>query len=280
MKPMGGGLLPDAKLALRYLLQFDGVVPDPGIQDVVADAPQDPGPADTADPGLPEDPGGGEIPESDLPVDEGPGDPGPGCVDPDGDGRGPNCEAGADCAPDDPLRYATVQLHPDGDDDGFGAGDAAFLAHGLLFRRRGGLEGAVDEAALVDGELLVADVAGDRGAAVDLDRFAGVQRAGDMAADDDIGAGDGAGDAAGAVDHGRAVAVAQAGDVADHLALHAQVAGKDDIALDAHAGADDGDRAVGRLPFTTFLSEHWLIPRRVRRRRRETASADRAVSSA
>ena len=34
MKPLGGGLLPDAKLALRYLLQFDGVVPDPGIQAV------------------------------------------------------------------------------------------------------------------------------------------------------------------------------------------------------------------------------------------------------
>jgi uncharacterized protein len=32
MKPLGGGLLPDARLALRYLLQFDGVVPDPGIQ--------------------------------------------------------------------------------------------------------------------------------------------------------------------------------------------------------------------------------------------------------
>lgn len=107
-------------------------VPDPGVQDVVPDAPQDPGPADTADPGLPEDPGGGEIPESDLPVDEGPGDPGPGCVDPDGDGRGPNCEAGADCAPDDPLRYATAQLHPDGDDDGFGAGDAGAVCIGAI----------------------------------------------------------------------------------------------------------------------------------------------------
>ena len=31
MKPMGGGMLDDAGLAFRYLLQFDGIVPDPGI---------------------------------------------------------------------------------------------------------------------------------------------------------------------------------------------------------------------------------------------------------
>ncbi len=32
MKPLGGGLLSDANLCIKYLLQFDGVVPDPGIQ--------------------------------------------------------------------------------------------------------------------------------------------------------------------------------------------------------------------------------------------------------
>ncbi len=32
MKPFGGGLLNDAKLSLAYLSQFDGIVPDPGIE--------------------------------------------------------------------------------------------------------------------------------------------------------------------------------------------------------------------------------------------------------
>ena len=32
MKPLGGGMLSDAKLAIKYLLQFDYVVPDPGIE--------------------------------------------------------------------------------------------------------------------------------------------------------------------------------------------------------------------------------------------------------
>jgi predicted aldo/keto reductase-like oxidoreductase len=32
MKPLGGGLLSDANLCIKYLLQFDNVVPDPGIQ--------------------------------------------------------------------------------------------------------------------------------------------------------------------------------------------------------------------------------------------------------
>ena len=32
MKPFGGGLLSDANLSVKYLLQFDGVVPDPGIE--------------------------------------------------------------------------------------------------------------------------------------------------------------------------------------------------------------------------------------------------------
>jgi len=34
MKPFAGGNIRDAKLAIRYLLQFDNVVPDPGIQRV------------------------------------------------------------------------------------------------------------------------------------------------------------------------------------------------------------------------------------------------------
>jgi len=34
MKPFAGGMLDDANLAIKYLLQFDGVVPDPGIQRV------------------------------------------------------------------------------------------------------------------------------------------------------------------------------------------------------------------------------------------------------
>jgi predicted aldo/keto reductase-like oxidoreductase len=32
MKPLGGGLLHDANLCFRYLMQFDGIVPDPGIE--------------------------------------------------------------------------------------------------------------------------------------------------------------------------------------------------------------------------------------------------------
>jgi predicted aldo/keto reductase-like oxidoreductase len=32
MKPLGGGLLDDARLCFRYLLQFAGVIPDPGIE--------------------------------------------------------------------------------------------------------------------------------------------------------------------------------------------------------------------------------------------------------
>jgi predicted aldo/keto reductase-like oxidoreductase len=32
MKPMGGGLLDNAELSFRYLLQFDNLVPDPGIE--------------------------------------------------------------------------------------------------------------------------------------------------------------------------------------------------------------------------------------------------------
>jgi predicted aldo/keto reductase-like oxidoreductase len=32
MKPLGGGLLDNANLCFKYLMQFDGVVPDPGIE--------------------------------------------------------------------------------------------------------------------------------------------------------------------------------------------------------------------------------------------------------
>jgi predicted aldo/keto reductase-like oxidoreductase len=34
MKPFAGGMLDDARLAIKYLLQFDGVVADPGVQSV------------------------------------------------------------------------------------------------------------------------------------------------------------------------------------------------------------------------------------------------------
>jgi predicted aldo/keto reductase-like oxidoreductase len=34
MKPFGGGLLTDANLAIRYISQFDSIVPDPGIEKV------------------------------------------------------------------------------------------------------------------------------------------------------------------------------------------------------------------------------------------------------
>jgi predicted aldo/keto reductase-like oxidoreductase len=34
MKPLAGGLLEDANLAIKYLLQFENVVPDPGIEKV------------------------------------------------------------------------------------------------------------------------------------------------------------------------------------------------------------------------------------------------------
>jgi len=34
MKPMGGGRLDDASLAFRYLLQFDNIIPDPGIEKI------------------------------------------------------------------------------------------------------------------------------------------------------------------------------------------------------------------------------------------------------
>jgi predicted aldo/keto reductase-like oxidoreductase len=34
MKPMGGGLLDNAELSFRYLLRYDGIVPDPGIENI------------------------------------------------------------------------------------------------------------------------------------------------------------------------------------------------------------------------------------------------------
>ena len=35
MKPFAGGMLEDARLSIRYVLQFDSVLPDPGIQAIV-----------------------------------------------------------------------------------------------------------------------------------------------------------------------------------------------------------------------------------------------------
>lgn len=46
------------------------------------------------------------------------------CVDEDGDGYGPGCQAGTDCAPDDSALFKVVNLYPDADFDGFGNGDA------------------------------------------------------------------------------------------------------------------------------------------------------------
>ena len=34
MKPLGGGLLDDANLAIKYLLQFENAVPDPGVEKI------------------------------------------------------------------------------------------------------------------------------------------------------------------------------------------------------------------------------------------------------
>ncbi len=34
MKPLGGGLLTNAELCFKYLLQFDGIIPDPGIEKI------------------------------------------------------------------------------------------------------------------------------------------------------------------------------------------------------------------------------------------------------
>jgi uncharacterized protein len=55
MKPMGGGLIPNARLAIRYLAQFEDVVPDPGIQavsemvELIAALPEGAGHLDSAD---------------------------------------------------------------------------------------------------------------------------------------------------------------------------------------------------------------------------------------
>ncbi len=103
-----------------------------GGLDVIGDPGIDPGRSDLADPGMPQDPGNGEDPSGETVADEGAGDLGPACVDPDGDGYGPNCEAGPDCAPNDPLRFVTVSLYPDGDFDGFGIGDAVDVCIGAM----------------------------------------------------------------------------------------------------------------------------------------------------
>jgi hypothetical protein len=86
---------------------------------------------------------GQDIHESDVPPDAVPDadpdtspdtetDEGPACEDSDGDGYGPNCEAGPDCAPDDRLRHTTLQVYVDADYDGFGVGEASDLCTGEI----------------------------------------------------------------------------------------------------------------------------------------------------
>lgn len=109
-----------------------GDLPDNGgAPDTVGDSGSDPGRLDAIDPGTSEDPGTGlQDAEAEGVTDTGAGDLGPGCIDPDGDGYGPGCEAGPDCAPDDPRRFTTTTLYPDGDFDGYGAGTGVQVCHG------------------------------------------------------------------------------------------------------------------------------------------------------
>ncbi len=76
----------------------------------------------------------GDTPQEAEVTDDDPGQddhepPNP-CVDPDGDGYGPECAAGPDCAPDDPLRFRLVNLYVDADYDGHGTGDPQELCIG------------------------------------------------------------------------------------------------------------------------------------------------------
>ena len=76
----------------------------------------------------------GDTPQEAEVTDDDPGQddhepPNP-CVDPDGDGYGPECEAGPDCAPDDPLRFRLINLYVDADYDGHGTGDPQELCIG------------------------------------------------------------------------------------------------------------------------------------------------------
>lgn len=97
-----------------------GPRPDVGGQDV-NDVTQDPGSGETIEDTHLLDDGG----LSDLAIpDEGqPDAPDAGCDDPDGDGYGPGCGAGPDCAPTDAARHASVEYYIDSDFDGFGAGE-------------------------------------------------------------------------------------------------------------------------------------------------------------
>lgn len=106
------------------------VVGDPGPgQDGITNPDADPG----TDPGIPTDTGTDVIPDSQADASpdaqEDPGIP-PECEDTDGDGYGPGCENGPDCAPDDSSRHAAVIWYADGDYDGFGAGEGTALCVG------------------------------------------------------------------------------------------------------------------------------------------------------
>lgn len=106
------------------------VVGDPGPgQDGITDPDADPG----TDPGIATDTGTDATPDAEsdaLPdAQEDPGPP-PECEDTDGDGYGPNCEGGPDCAPEDSSRHAAVVWYADGDYDGFGAGEGVPLCVG------------------------------------------------------------------------------------------------------------------------------------------------------
>lgn len=125
----------------------DGATPeDTFVEDAAGDVIDDTGTSDTA---IPDE---GHQPDMSVPdtgdvvvipdvepadsTETGPGDegmdygPDAGCVDEDGDYYGPGCPNGSDCAPADPLRFQTVDLHQDVDMDGFGVEAAVALCIG------------------------------------------------------------------------------------------------------------------------------------------------------
>ncbi|HNZ03971.1 MAG TPA: choice-of-anchor Q domain-containing protein [Myxococcota bacterium] len=56
--------------------------------------------------------------------------PDAGCLDSDGDGYGPGCASGPDCAPDDATRFRQMSLYRDRDFDGFGSLEAVQVCVG------------------------------------------------------------------------------------------------------------------------------------------------------
>lgn len=98
--------------------QEDTATPDEGQPVDIVD--QDPG-TDTSVPDVQPDIVG---------TDEGPDAPDAGCADDDGDGYGPGCNLGPDCAPQDYVRSRTVDLHVDADMDGFGVDATVSLCIG------------------------------------------------------------------------------------------------------------------------------------------------------